>query len=366
MPSLYPLLSAFVPIWVLTAVGYLVARTGLLGEHAEDVLGRFVFHVAMPAALFGMLARTPLGSFANASMLAFAAGTVLASLLGVAVSRWVFGRRPADQAISAMASGYVNSANLGIPVAVQVLGDATFIAPVLLFQVLLVTPVILTTLEAGSAGSERAGSERAGSERAGSERAGSERAGSERAGSERAGGSAGDAAVGSRGPGPRPKSDRARRMLLLPLRNPVILASGLGSAVSAAGWHLPQTLEHSCELLGGAGVPTALVVLGMSLHGRPAAVGAGLPAEVGASVLIKTLVQPLVAFAVGSLVLRLPPHQLLAVVVCSALPTAQNVFIYARQYQLSTVLARNSVLYSTLLSMVTLSGAAWVLGSAPH
>ncbi|MFF1872285.1 AEC family transporter [Kitasatospora herbaricolor] len=346
MPSLYPLLSAFVPIWVLTAVGYLLARTGLLGEHAEDVLGRFVFHVAMPAALFGMLARTPLGSFANTSMVAFAAGTVLASLLGVAVSRWVFGRRPADQAISAMASGYVNSANLGIPVAVQVLGDATFIAPVLLFQVLLVTPVVLTTLEAGSAGAERAGSQRAGSECAGRVD--------------------GDAAAGGHGPGARPKSDRARRMLLLPLRNPVILASGLGGAVSAAGWHLPQTLAHSCELLGGAGVPTALVVLGMSLHGRPAAVGAGLPAEVGASVLIKTLVQPLVAFAVGSLVLRLPAHQLLAVVVCSALPTAQNVFIYARQYELNTVLARNSVLYSTLLSMVTLSGAAWVLGSAPH
>ncbi|MCX5214206.1 AEC family transporter [Kitasatospora sp. NBC_00240] len=336
MPSLYPLLSAFVPIWVLTAVGYLLARTGLLGEHAEDVLGRFVFHVAMPAALFGMLARTPLGSFANASMLAFAAGTVLASLLGVAVSRWVFGRRPADQAISAMASGYVNSANLGIPVAVQVLGDATFIAPVLLFQVLLVTPVILTTLEAGGAGAERAGR------------------------------ADGYAAAGGTRSAARPGADRARRMLLLPLRNPVILASGLGSAVSAAGWHLPQTLAHSCELLGGAGVPTALVVLGMSLHGRPAAVGAGLPAEVGASVLIKTLVQPLVAFAVGSLVLGLPAHQLLAVVVCSALPTAQNVFIYARQYELSTVLARDSVLYSTLLSMVTLSGAAWVLGSAPH
>ncbi|MFC9327505.1 AEC family transporter [Kitasatospora sp. NPDC057015] len=346
MPSLYPLLSAFVPIWVLTAVGYLVARTGLLGEHAEDVLGRFVFQVAMPAALFTMLARTPLGSFANASMLAFAAGTLLASSLGVAVSRWIFGRRPADQAISAMASGYVNSANLGIPVAVQVLGDATFIAPVLLFQVLLVTPVVLATLEAGTG---RSGPGDTDGSAAG--------AGSTGAGSAGAGG--GD-------PLPAGGSDRARRLLLLPLRNPVILASALGSVFSAAGWHLPPALAHSGELLGGAGVPTALVVLGMSLHGRATADGPGRPAEVGVSVVIKTLVQPLGAFAVGSLVLRLPAHQLLAVVVCSALPTAQNVFVYARQYGSSAVLARDSVLYSTLLSMVTLSGAAWILGSAPH
>ncbi len=318
MPSLAPLLSAFTPIWVLTAVGYLAGRTGLLGERAEDVLGRFVFLLAMPAALFTLTARTPLGSFADVSLLAFAAGTVLASLLGVAVSRWVFGRRPAEQAISGMAAGYVNSANLGIPVAVQVLGDATFIAPVLLFQVLLVTPVVLATLEAGTAADGRR------------------------------------------------RGTPTARLLLLPLRNPVILGTALGSLVSAAGWQLPQAVRHSGELLGGAGVPAALIVLGMSLHGRPATGGAGLPAEIGASVLIKTLVQPLAAFTVGSLVLHLPAHQLLAVVVCSALPTAQNVFIYARQYELSTVLARKSVLYSTLLSMGTLSAATWALGTAPH
>ncbi|WP_371477703.1 AEC family transporter [Kitasatospora sp. NBC_00315] len=327
MASLSPLLSAFGPIWALTAVGYLVGRTGALGEHAEDVLGRFVFQVAMPAALFTMTARTPLGSFANASMLAFAVGTVLACLLGVAVSRWAFGRRPAEQAIGGMAAGYVNSANLGIPVAVQVLGDATFIAPVLLFQVLVVTPVILSVLEALTGRGLSADATSAGTARGGA---------------------------------------RTARVLLLPLRNPIILASGLGCLVSLSGRHLPTVLAHPCELLGGAGVPTALIVLGMSLHGRRAGAGVGLPAEVGASVVIKTLVQPLAAFTAGSLLLHLPAHQLLAVVVCSALPTAQNVFIYARQYELSTVLARDSVLYSTLLSMATISAAAWSLGAAQH
>ncbi|MFC8447548.1 AEC family transporter [Kitasatospora sp. NPDC057223] len=330
MPALASLLSAFVPIWALTAVGYLAARTGLLGEQAEDVLGLLVFRLAMPAALFGLTARTPLGAFADASLLAFAAGTVLAMLLGLAVSRWAFGRRPAEQAIGAMAAGYVNAANLGIPVAVQVLGDATFIAPVLLFQVLLVTPVVLTVLEGGEAGGR---------------------------------------------PG-RAAGTRAGRLLLLPLRSPVILGAGLGSLVSATGLPLPQAVRHSCELLGGAGVPTALLVLGMSLHVRPAGAGAGVdvgggagagrPVEIGASVVIKTLVQPLAAFAVGVLALHLTDRQLLAVVVCSALPTAQNVFIYARQYELSTVLARKSVLYSTLLSMLTLSAVGWALGTVPH
>ncbi|GAA1223233.1 AEC family transporter [Kitasatospora nipponensis] len=328
MHALQPLLASFVPIWVLTAIGYLVSRTGLLGDQAEAVLGRFVFHVAMPAALFTMLAKAPLTTFANPSMLAFAAGTAAASLLGWAGARWLFGRRLADQAIGGMAAGYVNSANLGIPVAVQVLGDASFVGPVLLFQVLLVTPIILGTLDADTAGDREGG--------------------------------------GARG--------QVARMLRLPLRNPIILASALGALCSATGLRLPTALGHSCEVLGSAGVPTALITLGMSLHAGPAAARAagaaarpaGLRAEVGLAVVCKNLVQPLVAFAVGSLLLHLNEHQLLAVVICSALPTAQNVFVYARQYGLSTALPRDSVLWSTLLSMVTLSAIDWTLAPAVH
>ncbi|MER8184868.1 AEC family transporter [Kitasatospora sp. NPDC094015] len=306
------LLTGFTPIWVLTAVGYLVARTGLLGPQAEAVLGRFVFHVAMPAALFTMLAGARLDTFATGAMLAFAAGTVLATGLGALAARRLFDRRPADQAISGMAAGYVNSANLGIPVALQVLGDASFVAQILLFQVLLVSPVILALLDVGTARGAHGG--------------------------------------------------RLLALAMLPLRNPIILASALGALLSAAGWTLPTALARPGELLGAAAVPTALVTLGMSLHGHRDPTTAGRRAEVGVTVLLKTLVQPLAALAVGVLLLHLPRPQLLAVVLCSALPTAQNAFVYAREYGLSTTLARDSVLTSTLVSMATLSLVYWTLG----
>ena len=133
MPALHPLLSAFAPIWALTAVGYLVARAGLIGPQAEMVLTRYVFHVAMPAALFLMIARTPLGHFANPSMLAFVAGAAVATGLGLLAGRVLFRRERGELAIGAMAAGYVNSANLGIPVTMQVVGDASFVGPVILF-----------------------------------------------------------------------------------------------------------------------------------------------------------------------------------------------------------------------------------------
>lgn len=324
---MHALLSAFTPIWLLTAAGYAVARSGLLGLHAEEVLGRFVFHVAMPAALFGMVSGSRPADFAHLSLVAFAAATALVSAAGYVVARRFFGRGRAGAAVSSMASGYVNSANLGIPVAVRVLGDASFVAQVILFQVLLVSPVILTLLDSGT----------------------------------RAAGAPGG---GRRGGG-------LRRMLTMPVRNPVIMASLLGVAVSAAGLRLPDALARSCDLLGAAAVPTALITLGLSLHGGPAGGtghaaggdgrGAG-PAEVGASVALKTLAQPLTAFLVAGPLLGLPDHQVLAVVVCSALPTAQNAFIYAREYGQDTTLARNAVVASTVVSMLTLSFAAWALG----
>lgn len=318
---MYALLSAFAPIWTLTAIGYAAGRGRLLGEQAEAVLGRFVFHVAMPAALFMMVSDAHLGSFVNTSVIAFAAGAVLVSGLGLLVARRFFGRKTADGTISAMASGYVNSANLGIPVAVQVLGDASFVAQVILFQVLLVSPVILTLLDTGT---DRGSAHwRAG----------------------------------------------LRRMLTMPVRNPIIMASLLGICVNAIGLRLPAAFAHSCDLLASAAVPTALITLGLSLYTRPEPSGTTVPgsrAELGTVVALKTLVQPLLALAVGGpLLLDLDDHQLLAVVLCSALPTAQNAFIYAGQYRLDTTLARNAVVASTIVSMATLSVATWALGPSP-
>ncbi|MFG2218997.1 MULTISPECIES: AEC family transporter [unclassified Streptomyces] len=334
---MHALLSAFAPIWMLTAIGYVVGRSGLLGAQAEAVLGRFVFHVAMPAALFTMVSGARLNTFANSSMVAFAAGTALVCGLGFLVSGRLFGRGTADRAIGSMASGYVNSANLGIPVAVQVLGDASFVAQIILFQVLLVSPVILALLDSGTG--------------------------------------TGTGTVTGAGAGAKPVSGRAvvfRRMLTMPVRNPIIMASLLGVAVSALGLRLPHALAHSCDLLGAAAVPTALITLGLSLNARPAASDSPeLPqrtarpvrAEVVLAVALKTLVQPLIALAVGGPLLHLPEHQLLAVVLCSALPTAQNAFIYAQQYGLDTRVARNAVVASTVVSMATLSVATWALGT---
>lgn len=299
------MLAAFVPIWALTGLGWLAGRRRLLGDDAERVLGGFVFHLAMPAALFSALSRTPL-EFHGRALAAFATSTTAVMALGF--GRAVRARRSTGEAaIGAMAAGYVNSANLGIPVALQVVGDAAFLTEVLLFQVLVVTPVLLVLLDRGAGRRLRVG-----------------------------------------------------RLLTLPLRNPVIAGPALGALCSGLHWRPPAVLAGPLALLGAAAVPAALVTLGLSLTGggpRPAGAGGEVATLTG----LKLAGQPLVAW-LTALLLGVAPAQLLALVVCAALPTAQNTYLFAREYDSSPAVARWTVLVSTALSMVTRALVGWLLG----
>lgn len=313
------LLSGFLPVWAITAAGWAAGRLDVLGGQAQFVLARFAFAFAMPALLFLTLSRAGLSRLATPGVAVFALSLLLMFAVGLVVGRRVFRRRPADRAIGAMAGSYVNSANLGIPVAVQLLGDASFVIAVALFQTLFVTPVVIALIELDTGGDRR----------------------------------------------------RPLRLLLLPLRNPVIAASAAGTAVAALGLRLPPEATAPVEMLGGAAVPAALFALGLSLHRRredapqaPAQAPVPVRARRGERyvlVLLKTVVHPLLAYALARWAFRLDGHELYAVVLCAGLPTAQNAFVYASEYRLDTGLVRDTVLLSTVVSTASLSVITWLL-----
>lgn len=76
---------------------------------------------------------------------------------------------------------------------------------------------------------------------------------------------------------------------------------------------------------------------------------------------LKLVGQPAVAFAAG-VALHLTPAELLAVVVCAGLPSAQNTFVFASGYGVAVPLAGRAVLVTTTLSMATLLAWAALLG----
>jgi predicted permease len=305
-------LAGFLPIWTVTALGWLAGRHRLLGDQAQTVLGRFAFTFAMPSLLFLTMSRSNVRDIASRGVVAFAVSLIAVFAAGLAVSRWMFHRRQADQAIGAMCAAYVNSANLGLPIAVSVLHNTSFIIAAALFQMLFITPPILILIDLDT----------------------------------------------RRGLG-----SLWLRILQLPFRNPVVAgsAAGLITAALGEGDRLPTVLTSPLQTLGGAGVPSALFALGMSLSARTRPSPEGR-AQRRLLVALKTVAQPLLAYAVARCVLGIGGHALFAVVLCSGLPAAQNAFIFASEYGLDTDLPRDSILMSTLLSMASLSLIAYLLG----
>lgn len=303
------ILAAFGGLWAITAVGWLIGRHRLLGANADTVLARLVFFVAAPALLLVTLVTIPLAGVVTSAFLPFLASTLVVAAATVVIAR-VRWRLPVGEAtVATMCASYVNGGYLGIPVAAFVLGDVSYAVPVLLFQVLLAGPVALAVLDSG-----------------------------------------------------RGSGRMLRALLALPVRNPVLAACAVGLPVAVVGWTPPPELLWPFEVVGNSAIPLAVLALGLSLGGaRP--LRNGPEAEIRyAVVALKVVAQPAVAYLVGRYLLGLDGVLLLAGVVMSALPTAQNAFVYATRFGRAPGLARDAVLLSTLAAAVSLLGIALWLG----
>jgi malonate transporter and related proteins len=301
-------LTGFAIISVVIAAGYLVARLDVVPKSANVALNRTAFFVATPALLFTVLSEADLRVVFSGFLAVAALAAVAAAVLYVALSRILFRMPVADTTIGASAASYVNANNIGLPVAVYVVGDPQYVAPVLLFQLVVMAPVILGILDTTTRGRITV--------------------------------------VG---------------ILTQPLRNPILVASALGIVVALTGVVVPEPVLAPIELLGGAAVPMVLLSFGMSLRGqRPLAPGSPRRA-IATSALVKTLVMPAVAFLLAQFAFHLPWQQVVAATIMAALPAAQNINNYAVRYDRATGLARDAVLVSTLVSLPVIMVLGFVL-----
>ena len=293
---------------VVIAVGWLLVRTRAVPADADGVLTRVCFFAATPALLVTTLSRADLTAVVSRTTAVAVAAELVAIVSAWCLHRLVLRRSTAEATIGALASGYVNAANLGIPVAVLVLGDAATIAPILLLQLLVLTPVTFTVLDA----------------------------------------------VTRRG-----NPSRLATLTVL-LRNPLLWGVVAGTAANLGGLDLTAWCggypAQGLEMLGRVAVPLMMLALGMSLAGAPRPLrspepdasvrGAGRRSGLWLAVGWKLAVMPGLAVVVG-LATGLSGAQLLTPVVTATLPTAQNVFMYASRYGVGKDLARDAVLLTT-------------------
>lgn len=306
-------LSGFTTIWLVIGVGVLVAHIGFFGAEAERMLSRLAFFVGLPPLMVMTMLRADLERIFSRNVIA-SIGAILVSgclYLGSCLVRATLADRPRPGAshlvIGTFCSAYVNANNMGMPIAAYVLRDTSWVAPVLMTQVIVLQPLGLSLLDADNA--RRTG---------------------------------------------QPTS--VLRNLSMPFRNPMTIGVLVGLGANLLGWTPPPLVADTLDLLAGIAVPAMLVAFGISLRLGPLPGREG-GAETARICVLKLLVQPAAAWLLARLLgLDLPTS--LAVVVMAGLPTAQNVFVFSSRYDTDVRLARDAIFITTICSIPTIAG--WV------
>ncbi|WIB15990.1 AEC family transporter [Curtobacterium sp. MCPF17_050] len=301
-------LVGFAIIGVVIATGYGVGRAGSLGPHAQFVMSRLAFFVLMPCLLFHTIATADVATLFSPMLAVSALSALSVAVVTATVFALVLRRPLTTTTVGALAASYSNANNIGLPVAVYVLGQATAVVPVIMLQLVVMAPIALTVLDAATA-----------------------------------------------------SGGGWRRRVLGPVSNPLIIASLLGLVCSVTGLTLPDPVLEPFVLVGGAAVPVVLLSFGMSLHGSAPLRDPAIRLDVLLATGGKLLVMPVVAFLLARYAFGLDPAHVFVLTVLAGLPSAQNVFNYAQRYDAAVPVARDVVLLSTVGSVPVLVAIAALL-----
>ena len=154
---------------------------------------------------------------------------------------------------------------------------------------------------------------------------------------------------------PRHESSRATALEVVKriVLHPFIIATALGVASAAIHFEPPVALDRLMQFLQNAAAPCALFTLGVTVALRP--IAAACRGRCRSPIAVKLILHPVLVLVLLSLLGPFDPTWVYTAVLMAALPPALNVFIMARQYDTWVAQASGSVLFGTLVSVVTLT-----------
>jgi len=308
---LIEILSITSPIFILIGLGYCAVRAAFFSRADMRVLGTFVINFALPAMLFKALSQRSFGEVMNSGyLLAYALGSLFAMSVAIVVALKWRKRDFQSSVIVGMGASLSNSAFIGLPVAVQVLGPIGSVAMALsmLVENLLMLPLLLVMADRSDH-----------------------------------------------------KSASVLSMLggtfVRLLRNPMLLAIAIGFAFALFGLKLPTPLSRVVEMLSFASGPLALFVIGGSLAGMGVK---GMVADVSLIAIAKLAIHP-AAVLIGVLLIPGIDRELqAAAVLIACVPMFSIYAIMGQKYGLESMCSA-ALVVATVASFVSISVIIWVM-----
>ncbi|MBI1395699.1 MAG: AEC family transporter [Betaproteobacteria bacterium] len=294
--------GALAPYFVLVLIGYVLAVSGSWPRAVSDALAAFVFGVAIPAFLFGLMSDPARVLAGDARVvLAFFGACVITFLVARLVSGRLYRLDGVQQTVFGLGGIFSNNVLLGIPFAKALLGESALgpIALVLVFNTLALWTLATVSVEWARHGELSA----------------------------------------------RGFLKTARKVVT----TPVIAAILAGSAVRKLGLGVPFLIGEPLRMIGHAAAPLALIVVGMGL--AEYGVRDGWRQGVGITA-VKLVLQPLVVYVMARM-FGLSPLETQAIVLLGSLAVGVNVYMMARQFDALQAPVASSMVFSTVVSALT-------------
>ncbi len=304
-------LAVALPVFAIIAAGLAAGRLSLIPVGDIDVLNRFVFRFAMPAALFGLTARAdPLTTADLSPAIAYGIAAMLVMGASYWLARLVLRASPQEAGAHALGSTFGNAVFLGLPIALSIEG---WTQPYVVLMLIEGTLVIAL----------------------------------------------GAALMAPRSTEPARTLHTAKNVVLRPLRNPIIAAALAGFAWSFVGrWtglELSGSIAAFFELLGRAAGPVALFSLGLFLvTARPDAARPRYSA-IFTIVAAKMAALPTIALFVLWLIGGADIKTFGALALFTAVPTAIGAYVMATQYRVYISEIAASIAVTSAISIASIS-----------
>src|SRR5260221_1494754 len=299
--------EALVPVFCVMFLGYFAGARRITDNQHVASLNALLMTFALPVALFVGVAHTSRSGLEVYGKLVLVLVISMLVIFGItfALNHYVFRLRSGENAVQSLSVGFPNFAAVGLPLLGSVLGPGSAVSAAVSLAAgsVFISPLAMAVLEAR-----------------------------------------GKAA----GSSPHPIAIA----LFHSLSKPIAIAPVAGLVVSLLGIHLDEVVSHALNLIGATGAGLACFVTGLVLSAQPLR----LNANVGAGVLIKNIVLPLVAYAIA-LALGMSGEIVREAILLAAIPAGFFCVLFGLNYVCRSQAIGSTLTLSYLVGVITLTAA---------
>ncbi|RUT31244.1 AEC family transporter [Arsenicitalea aurantiaca] len=301
---MFDILNVVAPVFALMALGYFAVRHKLYPASGVAGLVAFVNNFATPCLLFNAMLTVDFGTaFMPGLILPFYFGAIVSLAVGAIIAVRIFKRRPGEGVSAGFSAMFTNTVLVGVPILQRAYGDEAM--PIVYSIVALHAPVLISLSMVIMELVRRDGTSLGGT-----------------------------------------LLIATKRVVM----NPLLWGVAAGLAFNALGITLIEPAEAVVTMLAMAVFPAALFGLGGALNAYRLADNW---TQALAMSILKLIVQPAIAWVIMVPMLGVDPDLARYAVLLAAMPAGINVYVFATYYNRAVDVATNTILISTVASVVT-------------